>query len=80
MGREWEDQTPVQTMMEKKKYHFTKRFVGRIVPYHQVGMVQCLLAADPLGRVKAQHLGEQVDSEGISMGVQGCKGYSWFDG
>jgi len=65
---------------QKEMYHFTKRFVGRIVPYLQVGVVQRLLAADPLGRVKAQHLGEEVDSERVSTGVQGCKRYSWFDG
>ena len=61
-------------------YRCTNRFVGRIVPYVQVGMVQRLLAADPLGGVKTQHLGQEVDSEWVSMGVQGCEGYSGFDG
>ena len=43
-------------------------------------MVQRLLAADPFGRVKAQHLREEVDSEGVSMRVQGCEWDSGFDG
>lgn len=61
-------------------YRFTNRFIGRIVPYLQVRVIQRLLAANPLGRVKTQHLGEEVDCEGVGMGVQGCKRYSWFDG
>ena len=46
----------------------------------QVGMVQRLLTADPFGGIKAQHLGQEVDSEWVSMGVKGCEGYSGFDG
>lgn len=61
-------------------YRFANGFVSRIVPYLQVWMVQRLLAADPFGRVKAQHLREEVDSEGVSMRVQGCEWDSGFDG
>lgn len=61
-------------------YRFTNGLVGRIVPYLQVWMIQCLLAADTFGRVKAQHLGEEVDGEGVSMRVEGCEWYSGFDG
>lgn len=54
-------------------HRFANGFVGRIVPYLQVRMVQRLLAAHPFGRIKAQHLGEEVDSERVSMRVQGCE-------
>ena len=80
MGR-GEDRTSAQTRIEKERtYRFTNWFVGRIVPCLQVGMVQRLLTADPLRRVKAQHLRQEVDSKRVSIGVQGCKGYSGFDG
>ena len=67
-------------LKKKCTYRFTDRFVGRIVPCLQVGMVQRLLTADPLRRVKTQHLRQEVDSKRVSIGVQGCKGYSGFDG
>jgi len=41
-----------------------------IVPDTEVGVVQCLLARDALGRIECEHLGQKVDRKGVRVGVK----------
>jgi hypothetical protein len=53
-----------------KTYRVTNGFVGGIMPNLQVGVVQCLLAADTLSRVEAKHLRKEINSKMVRMREQ----------
>jgi len=49
------------------------------MPDGEVGVIECVLAADTLGRVKAQHAREKVDGERVRLREEGCEGNARAD-
>lgn len=54
--------------------------VVRVVPYAEVRMIQGLLARDALGRVKVEHLLQEVDGERVGVGVERREWDAGLDG
>lgn len=50
------------------------------MPHLQVWVVESLLATDALSRIEAKHLGQEVNSKRIPMGVKRREWDSRFDG
>lgn len=60
-------------------YRVTNGFVGRVVPYLQVWVIQGLFAAHTLGGVKAEHLRQEVYCERVRLGKQCGERNARFD-
>jgi hypothetical protein len=50
------------------------------VPNLQVGVIQCLLAADAFSRVEAKHLRKEIDSKRVCMREQSGERNARLDG
>lgn len=51
-------------------YLFTDRLIVGVVPHLKVGVLECILAADPLCGVKAKHLAKKVDCRRVGVWVE----------
>ena len=54
--------------------------ISGIVPDGKVGVIQGLLAGDPLGGIKVEKLRKEVNCQWVCAGEEGLEGNSWLDG
>lgn len=68
----------VEPKRQNETHGFAKRFIGRIVPHLEVGMVEGLLTADPFRGIKAEHLGKKINGKWIGVREERREWYAGF--
>jgi hypothetical protein len=64
----------------RNTYDLTRRLISWVMPHRQVGVCQRLLAADPLRRVEAQHLAQEVERHRVCVRVERLERDPGLDG